>query len=457
MLGLNSALDLQNALGFRKFYGISPAVNLDSFLQTPNSPRDKSILLYECIDLRHILETIASIKPKGDEANDQPITYSFYMVDESPANILRHMIMIKVLTDGELTDREKIESFLDFYWNIYITAKTLTVVERILPILFKEIPDNKVEFFNLSQLKYKDKDLLIEALEDWRKLLKANNVLQRANAEEKFTRDRVTALYKERWEHRKNLIDADYVWGIKDNSIEITKQADAKSQVEAATTQPCIHFFEYFSFRESGVAFQVHDTPENHKFINFTMLDYQSGRKKTDKTSCGVLGYWGDITTGPFPSIGIYPADPIQAFNFYTKRNDNFIHTSSQIAESNVQKFLTCFLQAINNKSIKFMLYPILKDDKKELTTVKSLFQKMDMLYLSSDVYQKFAKNIPEILIFMKEGSSRVIIGETLKFCAPIDLKKRAALKKLMIDGMTEIERMKLLKDLDHHLVYQAL
>ena len=457
MLGLNSALDLQNAIGFRKFYGISPAVNLVSWFDDSDSSKNRSILLYECIDMRHVLETLTAIAHRSHEIDNQVRTYSFYMADESPANILRHMIMIKILFDGEMTDREKTETFLDFYWNVYVTAKTLAVIDKYVVVLFKEIPDDKVEFFNLSQLKYRDKDLLIEALEDWRKLLKANNTLQRVYAEEKFTRNRLTALYKERWEHRKNLVDADYVWGIKDNSIEIRKQVDAKSSIETISTQPCIHFFEYFSFRENGVAFQVHDSLDNHRFINFTMLDYQSGKKKSDKTSCGVLGYWGDITTGPFASIGIFPADPVQAFNFYTKRNDTFIHTSAQIAESNVKKYLSGFLAAARSKSIKFSFYPILKDEKKELTTVKALFHKMDLLYLSSDVYQKFAKVIPELFVFLKEGCKATIIGETLKFCAAIELKKRAALKQLMLDGMAGVEKARLQKDLDHHLVYHVL
>jgi len=35
------------------------------------------------------------------------------------------------------------------------------------------------------------------------------------NGEQKFRKKRQEFLYKERWDHQKNLIDADFVWGIK--------------------------------------------------------------------------------------------------------------------------------------------------------------------------------------------------------------------------------------------------
>ena len=35
------------------------------------------------------------------------------------------------------------------------------------------------------------------------------------NDDEKFRKKRLEFLYKERWDYQKNLIDADYIWGIK--------------------------------------------------------------------------------------------------------------------------------------------------------------------------------------------------------------------------------------------------
>jgi hypothetical protein len=453
MLALTTALDLQNAIGFRKFYGTSPAIDFFAYRSDYSSHRDVAVLIYDSVDLRHILRTLAERKV----SDVSPTSLTVYMADESPANILRHMIIIKIITDPELTDREKVEVFLDFYWNVYITAKTLSFVEKIIYQLSNEIPMDKVEFFSLSLLKYKDKDTLVETIDEWRKFLKNNSLLQRINAEEKFTRNRQTALYKERWEHRKNLVDADFIWGIKDNKIEITKKLDEQSEENKIQTPPCIHFYEYLSFRENLVAFQLHDTLENHKFINFSMLDYQQGKKKIDKTSCGVLGYWGDITTGPFPSIGFYINDPINSSKYYKKQNDAFLHTSSQIAEFNVSLFIKGFIDSAKDELFTLKIHPILRDEKKDPVSMKTLSGKMDIVYLSSDIYQKFGKNISETFPLFKEKGVRMLIAETVKFCAAIDLKKRDILKEMMTKYMEEIPIAKLLKDADHHLVYEIL
>lgn len=39
--------------------------------------------------------------------------------------------------------------------------------------------------------------------------------------------------------------------------------------------------------------------------MNVTLLDYNEGINKTSKLTCKVLGYWGDITVGPFWNLGL--------------------------------------------------------------------------------------------------------------------------------------------------------
>ncbi len=39
--------------------------------------------------------------------------------------------------------------------------------------------------------------------------------------------------------------------------------------------------------------------------MNVTVIDYHDGVNKTTKLSCQVLGYWGDITIGPFWTLGL--------------------------------------------------------------------------------------------------------------------------------------------------------
>ena len=61
-------------------------------------------------------------------------------------------------------------------------------------------------------MKYKQRDELVERLELWKTLSKDEKFLTENCFE--FRDLRLRRLYKERYDVRKNLIDADLVWGI---------------------------------------------------------------------------------------------------------------------------------------------------------------------------------------------------------------------------------------------------
>ena len=77
-----------------------------------------------------------------------------------------------------------------------------------------EISEEKLAcgIFNLKFLKYKERDLIIERLEFWKSLINDSNFLIEKCFE--YRDNRLRFLYKERYDYRKNLIDADFVWGI---------------------------------------------------------------------------------------------------------------------------------------------------------------------------------------------------------------------------------------------------
>ena len=52
-----------------------------------------------------------------------------------------------------------------------------------------------------------------------------------------------------------------------------------------------------------GVAYAIH-----------SLMDYYDGVNKTTKISCKVLGYWGDITIGPFWTLGL-TVDKLEEIN----------------------------------------------------------------------------------------------------------------------------------------------
>ena len=436
-----TALDLENSIGFVKFYGFSPAVDFLAF-----SAEAQHCLCLGSTDIRHFLKTLASSRNTGD----QPIR--FYVADEHPAVLMRNALLLKIVLDDSLTYREKTEVFLDAYWNIFVTGKTLNLLQKAVVEVEKELAGGSLAHFDLSYLRFKDLDELMEILGLWKKAM-ASNFLKHSECAAKFLTNRQTALFKERWEVRKNVVDGDFIWGIRDNKILINK-TDKKTGlvIQDFPTSPCIQFREYWEFRENGVSFAVHDSPENHKLMNPTMLSYQPGKSKSDRTSCEVLGFWGDISIGPFATFGFYADTTEKNDVFYETRNFELFHKSGEVATANLEKVLGRIGELKEDSKLHFTVVPFLKNPKKKVTQVPALTGKTDVFYVSfAEFCQEFEQKVADFAPLIRDGS--VLVVETPKFLGVVDLKKRAALLDRQIDTLKTKFGLDVIHNLDHHLV----
>ena len=144
------------------------------------------------------------------------------------------------------------------------------------------------KLFDISQLKYKNRDELESIFKFWMKYdTKNNNKVDMIGKRENRLRD----FYKDRFDFRKNLIDWDYVWNI----------------IGVASI---IHKIHYTHWRETGIAFQIRDSTYNEP--NITLLTYMKGfrqaqgLKKTESMDpCLIQGFWSDIENSPYFGFGI--------------------------------------------------------------------------------------------------------------------------------------------------------
>lgn len=65
---------------------------------------------------------------------------------------------------------------------------------------------------------------------------------------------------------------------------------------------PIIHFYHYKEWRLDGLAFEQRFSTYTEP--NRTLASYVSGRKKQERTSCLVRGYWGDMMISPYIAMG---------------------------------------------------------------------------------------------------------------------------------------------------------
>lgn len=77
--------------------------------------------------------------------------------------------------------------------------------------------------------------------------------------------------------------------------------------------------------------------------MNVTVLDYYDGVNKTTKLSCKVLGYWGDISIGPFWTLGLTVDKIEDIIEFYQISNDRYYYYGEKIAEIYSEKIIIGF------------------------------------------------------------------------------------------------------------------
>ncbi len=87
----------------------------------------------------------------------------------------------------------------------------------------------------------------------------------------------------------------------------------------------------------TGLAFEQRFSKYNEP--NRTLSSYAPGKKKEDRTSCLVRGYWGDIIISPYISIGI-SCEYKQKDLLFKKANMKYIGHSIEIAEYNMNYWL---------------------------------------------------------------------------------------------------------------------
>lgn len=129
---------------------------------------------------------------------------------------------------------------------------------------------------------------------------------------------KIRYLYKERYDYRANLVDWDY------NMLLLP-------------CAPIVHYYHYKEWRLSGLAFEQRFS--TYCQPNRTLSSYAPGRKKEERTSCLVRGYWGDIVVSPYVALGV-SCEYKQKDLLFKKANYKFIGHSVELAEYNMNYWL---------------------------------------------------------------------------------------------------------------------
>ncbi|XP_060072383.1 dynein axonemal assembly factor 3-like isoform X1 [Ylistrum balloti] len=305
---------MTDGFGTITWWGFSPALDLQDtdFLSALKGLRlDKDdgpelrILLVGAGDMRHLLTTMArSYRHRKRKLH-------FYIIENNLELYARDILFMTIAleTQKRMGLQEKTELFLELFGNLLVRKQSCEYVEKMATEFIKMVTDfdyleKKLPIFDLSQLKYKERDFLESIFKVWRlsdtKFFDAEKVWDL----------RLRQLMGTRYDNRLNIFD----WDL--NMKLVYRDADI------------INSHEYRKWRNQGIAFEVregsYDTP-NRTLASGMVFKHEGERHHR-------RGYWGDILVSPYVALGIECEDK----SVFKKSNNVYQKTSQHLAEYNV-------------------------------------------------------------------------------------------------------------------------
>jgi dynein assembly factor 3, axonemal len=190
-------------------WGFSPAINcfanVDN-IDVEDDSKEINVLLSETGgDARHLLKSITDILPLKHNRT-KPI--NFYIHEKQKENLGRLILFLTLVCETGISMRERMEMYLDLFGNCLIRDKTSSYLEGITHELIQLVTEHEKctsmlkPIFDFSTLKFKERDELEDVLSGY--------LLAHKYDIESLRDQRMRAHFKERYDHRRNLVDWNY-------------------------------------------------------------------------------------------------------------------------------------------------------------------------------------------------------------------------------------------------------
>eukprot|EP00913_Durusdinium_trenchii_P012162 g11423.t1 len=128
-----------------------------------------NVLITAGADVRHVVKSLAR-RPKDFSTTEDHVSYEqrvrFFLHEKQHEVLARHLLFLQIINNKALSIRERMEVFLSLYGNTLVRERDCSYVSDIAPEFVELITENSAhplaEKVDLSQLKFKDRDLLQE-------------------------------------------------------------------------------------------------------------------------------------------------------------------------------------------------------------------------------------------------------------------------------------------------------
>lgn len=307
------------ALGVHSMWGFSPA--LDVGLVAPEKAGKSAplrVLVAQPSDVRHLLASLS----RRRRHEMKPV--HFFVCERQIEVLARHLLLLQVACDWELPIRQRATVFLETFGNSQVQGRTARYIHSLGRELVELVCDERgtlADLVDLSSLKYRDRDQLVEVFRSWDPKLPFDSAGLRDH--------RLRAHFGLRFDNKAGVIDWDY-------------------QARVRPAASIIHQKLYKEWRLSGIAYEFGD--QRYDEANRTMGSYAEGVMKVGKDKGhkkDVRGFWLDVVNGPYVPFGVRcdnSADPHAAALFEVQSKGSAVeqhkHHAVEVAVYNLLGYL---------------------------------------------------------------------------------------------------------------------
>jgi len=206
----------------------------------------------------------------------------FFVVENQLEVLARHLLLLQIVFDWELPIRQRASVFLEVFGNTLIQERTERYIHRLGQELVSLVCNGQgglADLVDLSDLKYRERDELVDIFHSWNPAVAYDAVGLRDH--------RLRAHFGSRYDNRVGVIDWDY-----------------QARVKPAAS--IIHQRLYKEWRLSGLAFEFGD--QRYEQPNRTLGSFAEGVMKKGKDKGlkkEIRGYWIDVVNSPYISLGV--------------------------------------------------------------------------------------------------------------------------------------------------------
>jgi len=300
---------IQFSIGHAGFWGYSSTFDIlealvksnecSDIFSYPGGPLEPiKVLLIHPGDIRHVITTLSKRKRHhgSNRSRLEPLRPIHFYLLESPVQVLsRNLLLLEIISDFEVPIRQRAAVFLEVFGNCLVQDRTSRYIEQLGNDLrhFMAKGSGRLEgLIDFSLLRYRERDELEAAFKNYSRSF--------AFAMESLREHRLRGYYADRYDTRKNVADWDYHQAIKPlaSIIHIKQFKEWRVGSVGASSSSAVG--------TGGIAFELGDqvyTEPNRTLASYAEGTIKAGKERGARTE--VLGFWGDITAGPYFSFGV--------------------------------------------------------------------------------------------------------------------------------------------------------